>query len=377
MLAVVYRCLANPADDRYAGGDDLPLSGWSAPTLGDLKKGPLVQFRQVCPPELVYQERLYGEYQDITLVNGHRILLYSARGATNGPTLCQFWADEIQERPYEDAWDNIQGRARWLNCQASGIAERGHVEDLFRGVDAPNRMTRLLFPEDNAINMAKGFVDEMRASMPASRLRDADGWLLPVGAMFPTFSREHNVRLPASIQRMPIASLRALPTSFAVDPGRAAAVAFAQPVDVEVERGVHGRRRERGIVFVDQLMPDHKDAEELADYIRTKCTWVKGLDAPDPKKWCIDRERSVICLDPTAEPDQVRHFQKAFRGVRVVQVQRGFYHVEENGIRAVDRAVRDQHKNARLFVHPSLASNVSKRGIVEMFSNHLASKPKD
>ncbi len=390
-------CCANPYVEGVHSGDDRPMSAIVAPTLGDLKKGPLKQLRILLGDSwqhVVVKERLYGEHQDLELFNGHVILCYSAKGALNGPSLCQIWVDEIQERCYLGQWDNYQGRVRdvrasWHNVQVSGIAERGFVEDVFRlpepvedrtpmcatdGVKG-NRLTVLLFPEENEDNLAAGYTDELDESQPGSRKRDKDGWLLPVGAMYPTFSRDEHVRLPPGEKGTERSDFTARATSLSIDFGRKAAVLFGQHVRLPQVRGKKLRDR-NAMLLVDQRMPDNKDAEELADAVRRLC-WIRGVDKPRAKHWMLDKRTSVICLDPTTEPDQVRHFRRKFRGIRIVVRREGFYSRETNGVRAVDRALQDKRGTVRLFVAPWLRSHVSKRGVVEMFSGYLAAKPKD
>lgn len=184
--------------------------------------------------------------------------------------------------------------------------------------------------------------------------------------MFPRFSRTRHLRLPPAMEGLELDELRARATSISVDFGRLGAVAFGQPITVPVRPLVAGRARtDRGILFVDQMMPENIDAEEICALIKRDC------------RWRIVPRESVICLDPTTQPDQVRHFMRAFPGVQIVQHPRGFYHLEENGLRAVDRAVLDLNHDVRLYVHPSLARHESGRGIVEMFGDHRANRPKD
>lgn len=370
-------CHDNPFEPGKHSEGNEPLSGIVAPTFGDLLKGALVEFRKICPDELIFKERLYGPEPHIQLTNGHKILLYSAEGAMNGPTLCQIWADEIQERIYDGKWDNIQGRVRdkraqRLNVQASGIAQRGHVETIFRRPNTENRLTVLLFPEDNVGNMAKGYQHELRASQPASRERDPDGWMIVQEAMYPKFSRVRNLRMPPGMENVSVNSLRSRPTSFAVDLGAKAAVVFGQPCTALVSTGLYGpdgqplMKLEPGLLLVAQFIPDNmRNAEQLAKVIKQRA------------RWNFEPGISKIFLDPTAEPDQVVHFRNHFPGVEIIQIKRGFYHKEDNGVRAVDRAILDGNGDVRLFIAPTLEKDPSGRGVVEMFSSYLLAKPKD
>lgn len=387
-------CAANPFVHGVHSGEDRPMSAIVAPTLGDLKKGPLKELRKLLGDawdSVVIRERLYGEYQDVDLVNGHRIVCYSAKGALNGPSLCQIWPDEIQERCYIGQWPNYEKRVRdvrspWLNVQVSGIAERGFVEDTFRlrekhpeGIEFTtvdgglgNRLTTLIFPEDNKKNLGSGYIDDLEDRLPASRQRDEDGWLLPQDVMYPSFSRDRHVRIPPGVKGARKSDFTGVAASISADFGRSGALMWGLPFRARVRRS----KDRSGLFVVDQRMPDNMDAEEMAQLAR-RHSWIRGVDKPSASKWCIDPKRSVICLDPTAENDQVRHFRKAFPGVRVIQVQRGFYHKEENGVRAVDRALLDMHGNVRLFIAPWLKQDPSTRGVVEMFSGYLSTKPKD
>ena len=353
MVRFLLCCLANPfIEGEHSSGDE-PMSAIVGPTLGDLKRGALAQFRRVCPEELIYKERLYGEHQDFQLINGHRIVLQSAVGALNGTSLCQIAVDEIQEDCYSvRKWKNYQGRVRdkratWLNCMASGIADRGHVEDLFRDKPNPtgNRFVTMLFPEDNP-HLAEGYVQELIASMPASMERDPDGWLMPHGAMYPTFSSKYNLDVQTRV-----GELLELPASIGVDFGRQGAV-------------VAGVRVGDALVICHQIITDRLDAEAIAEAIaESPINLVPGV--------------SAICVDPTAESDQLKWIEQYLPGVEIVQQSHGPYFREKTGIRAVDRAVRDAHGVVRLLVHPSLAGDPSKRGVVEMFRAWRSDKPKD
>lgn len=363
-------CLSNGFVHGEHSGDDPPMSGLAAPTLGDLKKAPWIAIKKVLGPvadNIIVKERLYGEYQDVELVNGHRILFYSANGATNGPTLCQFWADEIQENAFEGRWDNYLGRVRderatWLNLQVSGLATRGYVEDLFRDKgDKPNMRTVLLFAEDNP-RTATGWRDEM--ALLKTRERDEDGWLMPEGVLYPTFSKKRNMTPPPAVAFPNRLLLRRWPMSLSFDFGRGAAVAWFTPWTVPVDTGRKRPELRRGILFTDQIMPDEREAEEVV-----------AMAAARP--WLIQRRGSVICVDPTAQVDQINHIKRAFPGVPIIQHRDGFYFKNDNGERAVTRALRDGRGNVLLYILPELIEDESGRGIVKMFSDYRTNRRKD
>lgn len=398
-------CLDNPFEEGVHAKDDHPTSIIVAPTLSDVKKSALVEFRRVAR-DLIDSERLYGEHQDITLINGHRILLFSAEGAMNGPTACQLWADELQERAFDGKWDNLQGRvrdrrARRLNVQATGIARRGnHVERLFGGLPVATeedfvrlqiggntparrrafyrsltpaqrnvirvrtedvdgatytRASVLFYPEDNAANTARGYAQAMRNE--THRPRDEAGWLTQAeGVVYPEFSYERNVLELVTVEE----ALRR-PMSLSVDFGRRAAVAFGLPVD----RPAGGR----ALQLIDELMPLNMDAERLAKWIDQVTPWRVG-------------KGSVIVLDPTAEEDQVNDFRRQFPGAEIVQFRSGPYHLEDTGERAVQRALLDSRNEAHLYVHPRLCDrdrdrDPEGRGTVPMFGEYSQKRRKD
>jgi hypothetical protein len=404
-------CLDNPFEEGIHTKDDHPLSAIVAPTLSDAKKSVLPQFRAVAK-DLIDSERMYGEYQDITLINGHRIFVLGAAGALNGPTCCQVWVDELQESVFDGKWIGIASRARdkrarRLNVQATGIARRGnHVERLFGGLPvlteddfvkfriggdtaaacrrfyrslspeqhnvirgrvdvdddgtARSRFSVFLYPEDNVKNLAKGYAKGIRHE--SFRPRDAAGWLLQAeGVVYPEFSFDRNV-----VELAPMEELLLEPTSFAVDFGHRGAVAFGQPRDVPLG----GDKKARGLYIVDELMPSNLDSEKMA-------AWIKRVSP-----WRIVAGKSKIILDPTAEADQVRDFNHMFPGVEVVQFKDGLYYLEENGQRAVQRGLFDAKGDTRIYVHPRLAErdedrDPEGRGIVPMFGEYLMKKLKD
>jgi len=342
-------------------------SGVSAPTATGLINGPLAAFFSVCPESWIKKNRARDTRDPhILLRNGHKIILYTGRGALDGPNLCQFWADEIQDKCYEGQWANMAGRVRVrdaarLNAQASGIAQLGHVADLFRNPPRDGRhITKLLFPEDNARNLAAGYVDTLKAASAGGRKRDPDGWMTPDGLVYAGFSKERNID-PIQVPRE---TLRRRPTDLAIDLGYRAAVTFWQGWGVECSWGAQGVRKEMGQVCVDQMMPDDKDAEEIAKIIL------------DHGRWNIVPGVSKITLDPTAERDQVRWFRRAFPGVDIIQHRSGDYWLEDNGIRATERAVLDAHGSVRLFVHRDLVGDHD-RGVVEAFRGYKRDKLKD
>ena len=364
------------AENTGIGTEHDPLMcGISAPTGTGMTNGPLAAIDKVIarmtggiPERLVLKDRR-GNTKDphIMLRNGVKIILYTGRGALDGPNLFQIWADEIQDSCYVGQWANISGRvrdsrARRLNAQASGIAEEGYVAQIFR--NPPNdgcHCTKLLFPEDNEANLVHGYADRLRAASVGGRRRDPDGWMTPDLLFYPSFCRERNID-PIT---MPRESLYGRPTDISIDLGARAAVTWWQPVPVECDLGVDGWETQTGWLCVDQWLPNDMDAPEIAKI---------AADFP----WRVVPGVSEIQLDPTAESDQVRQFAKAFPGVRInMTVRNTFYWDNTNGERAVGRAVLDQLGNVRLFVHPDLVADPSARGIIEAMRGYKRDKPQD
>lgn len=355
--------------------DPLPC-GISAPTSTGLINGPLAALDEVIwlmtdgePRRLVLKDRR-GLTKDphILLRNGVKIILYTGRGALDGPNLFQFWADEIQDRSYEGQWVNMSGRARLkgvnrLNAQASGIAQDGYVAEIFRNPPRDGcHLTKLLFPENNADNLAHGYADLLKANMAGGRKRDPDGWMMPEGIFYPAFCKERNIN-PVQTPRE---VLHKNPTDISIDLGARAAVTFWQRFPVRCSFGVNGSRMVDGQVCVDQWLPDDMEAEEIAFTIR------------DRYPWAIVPGVSTIALDPTSTSVQVRYFRQAFPDVQIVMQMKGaFYWHEGNGVQAVEVAVLDRHGNVRLFVHPDLLNDPSNRGIVAAMQGYRRDKPKD
>lgn len=346
------------------------MSGISAPTFTGLMNGPVAAFLRLCPPSWIRKNRTRDTRDPhIILRNNHKIILYTGRGALDGPNLVQFWADEIQDNSYVGQWANMAGRVRdprgmRLNAQASGIAQEGYVAQILRNPPQDGRhLTKLLFPEENAANLAHGYVDLLKSYSAGGRQRDPDGWMTPEGLFYPAFCRERNID-PIG---MPRESLYSRATDISIDLGARAAVTWWQPVPVECNMGSNPRETQTGWLCVDQWLPDDMDADKIAAIAR---------DFP----WKIQPGVSQIHLDPTAaeNPDQVRAVRRAFNGVHVIMAVKGsFYWFNEPGERAVARAVLDMHDNARLFVHPDLVSDATGRGIVEAMRGYRRDKPKD
>lgn len=360
-------CLMNPfISKRQAEKENLPffhtkgdppMSAIVDPTLSGAKEGSLKQFFRVCPPRLVRNVRLYGEFQDVTLTNGHRIKLYSTAGAIDGPSLCQLWADEIQHKKYAECWENLQHRVRDERAVnptiiVSGRALRGgHVEELFGSrAHRPNRKVIIFKTEDNT-HLAKGVVSELLASLPSSMLeRDAEGWAVDHDIMFNNWSSD-NLRFDPDDRE-----LAELPADLGVDLSRRAAAVFSVPWP--------GSDGKPGMLIVDQLMSEGTDAETIARKCKTEFPFklIPG--------------KSVIGMDPTASADEINHFRRTFPGVQIIQHLRGPYHDAETGQRAVARAVRDGLGVVRLFVRARLKGKDA-RGVPEVMTGYRYSKLKD
>lgn len=359
-------CSENPS---HSPSEPL-MSGVSAPTFTGLMNGPVAAFLQLCPPGWIKKNRTRDTRDPhIILRNNHKIILYTGRGALDGPNLVQFWADEIQDNSYVGQWANMAGRVRdlrglRLNAQASGIAQEGYVAQIFRNPPKDGRhLTKLLFPEENASRLAHGYVDLLKSYNAGGRQRDPDGWMTPDGLFYPAFCRERNIDPIIT----PREALFKRATDISIDLGARAAVTWWQPVPVECNMGGLPREVQTGWLCVDQWLPDDMDADKIAAIAR---------DFP----WKIQPDVSQIHLDPTAaeNPDQVRAVRRAFPGIHIAMAVKGsFYWYNEPGERAVARAVCDMHENVRLYVHPDLTADASGRGIVEAMRGYRRDKPKD
>lgn len=364
------------ADNTGIGTERDPLMcGISAPTGTGMTNGPLAAIDKVInrmtggvPERLVMKDRR-GNTKDphILLRNGIKIILYTGRGALDGPNLFQFWADEIQDSCYVGQWANMIGRvrdkrARRLNAQASGIAEEGYVAQIFRNPPKDGcHCTKLLFPEDNEVNLSFGYADRVKAASAGGRRRDPDGWMTPDLLFYPMFCRERNID-PVTAPRE---SLYPRSTDLSIDLGARAAVTWWQPVQIECDWGTLGWKTETGWLCVDQWLPNDLDADAIANIAK---------DFP----WAVTAGVSEIHLDPTAESDQVKAIARAFPGVRInMTVRNTLYWDNEPGERAVARAVLDMHDNTRLFVHPDLVADPSGRGVVEAMRGYKRDKPQD
>lgn len=367
MIMFVVLCVMN-SDPTVTDPDKLPASGLWAATLDDLKRGPIPALLEISPPELVRTHTdKYIEWEC-----GHRTWLYSADKSSEGPNLTHVLADEIQKSVYAEKWPNIKARARSDRARinaaiASGLAERGHVEDFFRIKVATDGIycVRMLWPEENPSN-PPGYADEIKAMRAGSRVRDPEGWILPMGVRYPKFSSVANIQKAGELHP-DLAAIFNRPTSLGIDLGLQAAVCFLQDEPVKCNIGSKGVREEVGAMIVDQLILDDHDAEgvakAIAEHLRVR-------------PWNIMPGVSQISLDPTAVPEQVDHFRRKFPGVELVQTNTGMYREEEHGCRAVDRAICDAHGNVRLFAHPSLIGG-NERGIPESMRGWRVSKPRD
>lgn len=348
-------CFENPYIHGAHKQGDLPMSGIVAPTMAGLHQGALRELLRICDPRLIADRRLYGIHQDITLINGHVIKLYSTKGAIEGPSLCQIWCDEIQHPSYVGKWANIRARprdarARRLNLQVSGIAQYGEVERLFRKPPSPS-FNLVMFRTADNLKMAAGQLEMMLDSVPASEMdTDADGWQPPRNVCWPKFSALANMSVAPLIND----EIYKLPASAGVDLRRHAAVIISVPWST--------KGGGKGLLLLDQLLPENQSAEQIVASMRAT-RWIFG-------------EGSVLCLDPTASIDEVNQFRRGFPKARVIQAKTAPYNEARVGRRAVDRAICDARGVVRLFVHPRL-NGAHERGVVETIRSYSELKLKD
>lgn len=328
--------------------NDLPQCGIVGATLSDLVDGPYRQFKRICPPELILKERFYGMFWDVELANGMIINFYTIEGAINGPNLTHMWMDEIQEAKYAKIWHNLQARVRDIRAKrisivASGLAKKGHVEDLFRYQKASNWKVLLYKTIENVHNLAPGYLDELKKTLPASEFEtDDEGWSLASDVYFRTFGTDNFDRItsPEEIRKLGANA----PVSLGVDPRTHAGVV------VGIKRKLPSG--ENGIIILDELLPESQSAEKICDMIIQR-GWGKNL-VPG---------RSTIYIDPTASLDERNWFANKFSGVHVSQTKAGVFSKVEVRLNNLDWAIQDGQGVRRLSVSERLVGN-NKRGCV-------------
>lgn len=368
-------CFANGWTPERGG--DQPVSGLMGPTLSDLVKGPYREIRKLlgaAAPELIIREDKGAPNAGFTLANGHRVNFYTSRGSMEGATLCALWADEFHLPSFGGEWNNILGRVRdklavETSIIVSGIAQRGHIETIFRYPDNANGDVKvvMLFPEDNARNMLAGYAERMRRQV-SGRVRTADGWLMPDGAKFPMFSLARHVRFPKELEYLSALSetrardvLMNRTAHAAIDFGVRAAVGVFVEVDLPDRLDLKPAER-KGILFVDEYMPDYQEAHHIAAYLRESVAW--QFD-----------QKSVFCLDPSVAVDQRRALMQHHPEVRHVVYPNASHpkHYQDYGWRCLSSALHAD----RVFVAPWLKDEDTGRGIVASLGGYLERKPKD
>jgi hypothetical protein len=338
---------------------DLPQCGIVGPTLSDLVDGPYRQFKRICPPELILKERFYGMFWDVELANGLVINFYTIEGAINGPNLTHIWMDEIQVKKYAQVWHNLQARVRdvranQISIVASGLAEKGHVEDIFRYNQDYNWKVLLYKTEENEHNLAPGYLDELKKTLPASSFEtDDEGWALPRDTYFRTFGTENFERQlsPDFVKK----SL--LPVSIGIDPRTHAGVIIGVKYKKSLWIEGQGQTEVDCLCILDELLPESQSAEKICDLIVER-GWGQNLI----------QGRSRIFVDPTASLDEVNWFRNKFPGVQVSQTKAGVYSKVESRLNNLDWAIQDGKKVRRLYIAERLQGN-NKRGCVAGLRN--------
>lgn len=341
-------CATAPWRPEYKGTN--PMSAIVAPTYRILRNATLREFEKVCPREFVRRRR-GPPYNDIELVNGHVIVLFSGEGELEGLNLVNIWVDEVHHPAFDmKKWLNFQARCRdplapRRLAMCSGLPESGWVRDAFDKPPSPSRKTILAATKDNPF-LSRANIDEFLATCAAGEEAKLLGgtWMSPTGAVFPQYDPTiHLVDLELRVGQ---------PVHLSFDVGNQAACIVGQEILVPVKDASGNVTQEKGIVVVRQFLPDGKSVEELCYQIRAQ------------EELQVVPGQSVITTDPTTDQDEMRAMQKHFPRVRIQRRERGDpYFLVEDGVNCMKRALRDALGNTRLFFARSLVGE--HRGIID------------
>jgi len=330
---------------------DPPLSFIVGANFGGVVDGPIRELKRAAPEGWIARDVLYGSNPFIQWANGHRTLIYTAKimnpnSGGRGLSAVFGWADEVQDRAYEGAWQNIFKRVRDRRAVRPTVLLSGRaVRDteicgLIRGKQGPALVYEILRLEDNAHALHPGHLAMVRDLMPASQFRvDAEGWeMVNDGAIYSMFGEQNIVDTPTT------AELMTKPCHVGVDLRTHAAAVAAAEVTIE------GTAR---LIVFDQVMVDRRSAEEVAREMERR-GWNLGPG-------------STITHDPTIAVDEAARFVERTRGPWrgcSISGPPGEWREERDGVRCVDRAVCDANGLRRLLVHRALERDPSRRGVV-------------
>jgi len=332
MLAALSLGIQNPWIEDYGG--NRPTTLMVTETVTVMRDSMYAALTEVFPEGVIVRE-VRSPAWDIEIPNGHVYSLRTDRGAIEGATVCSTLVDEVHKMHHKKSYVNYSARASDARAAknmviACGLPiDNGWLREEFDRPDDARRKAIYMRTADNT-HLPPGYVDRLRSSCSAREARtllDAE-WHVFEGAIYDEFDATRHFARDVGDKRRPV--------HIGLDAGHQAALVVAQ----EKER-LLVRPGERGLVVVDEMLPDGTSVEGIMRSFLSR-------------GWRLQPGYSYICVDPRIDDDQLASIRRVLaehglEGVAIEQKIRG--DIAESvlyGIRCVQAALLDAAGNVRL-----------------------------
>lgn len=337
-LTLLAHAFANPWVPAY--GDSRPFSIVMGKTTNVIRDSSYRELLAQTPPELIRKQwRTDGNWR-LLLDNGHEIRFRTWSGSLEGANPCCLWLDEAHLLD-PDAWPNLAARPRDPLAASTlllvtGLPVFGWMRELWGpGTDHPGVDVVHASTYDNTY-LPRSAVDRLRASCSAQEetVMMRGQWGTAANAVYYEWDPlVHLVDDPGDPQQ---------PCHLSLDVGERGAVLWLQTRQRTCRTDTGRTYVSTGLHVVDELTPSNLSARAIARECKAK-------------SWRLRPGVSNIYVDPATDRDEREQLEEAWPGVDVVRRTKGekAYYVEQ-GIRAVNAALRDADRNVRLTVYRGL-----------------------
>lgn len=351
----------NPWRAIYEGNN--PTSVAITETLRVVRDSAYREFTDLCPRELILRTWESPQNFRIRLVNGHDVIFRQWKGKVEGLSACCVWLDEAQKLDGPDGpqklWKNFLMRASDPRAKrrcviATGLPEYGWLSEIFDLPNTEDRITILCSLRQNQYLTD----DVIRGLFAATTKEEAEvviegKWRKPESVIYYAFAFGQNTT--------DYAGDRSKPVHISIDLGDKGAIVVGQNITVICKDHLGKTYRDKGLVIVDEILPDNKSVKDaLRDFV------AEG-------KWHLG-PGSRVYVDPKADRDELAAIREVLGagergGPKIVKKppKEEGYSIDY-GHRCANAAFRDYHGNVRLFIYSGLGR--SKRSLIPGLLSH-------
>lgn len=340
-----------------------PTSVAITETLRVVRDSSYREFMDLVPSGIILKTWESPQNFRVRIKNGHDFIFRQWKGKVEGLSGICTWLDESQKLDGPDGphalWRNFvmrssDPRARRRCTIATGLPEYGWLSEIFDTPNTADRVTFLCSLRDNQYLTP----DVIRSLYASTTKEEAEvviegKWRKPETVVYYAFAFDQNT---TDWEGDP-----SMPAHLTMDLGDKGAILVGQNVSVWCVYPDGTRRREKGLVIVDEILPEKKTAREAL--IEMKAT----------RPWYFD-STSRITIDPKAASDQISSIREVLNAgnpggprLRRARPDEDIYYVEA-GHRCVNAAFRDYNGNTRLFISNRLPR--SKRSLIPALLAH-------